>query len=373
VKTEKNMPANDTALLIAMEVGDIEDCRICVKAMTSQNVNYQSKTRNSALHSAVELNLVEIAGMLLKAGADMMTKPSLSNNVNQHEIPLWMAFKMGESRVEMQLLFLETIAAQQQEEMYANAMAVKEIAKILHMTMLCSTPFVFSKAMELFPNMKQTDMHGLTPLMYTLRQVSLYEQNSKKYTKRMQNVLEIVEAYPFMMWERYRCSNVGKGQKTVCKKEGSTALGMMLFETLVSRGVANEMMMRELLRIEKVHDSVRQVLAENSIPPVGNVSHMFVYNEREALKTKTIDRNAAAITFFTKTLIPSYFSLMAKPLHVSMQMAFHPRLGGDFVDNFGIRRICRLKTLNPDLVKQIFETFVLSIRDDASKFRNLLL
>jgi len=370
-KTEKSMPAQDTGLLVAMEVGDVESCRVFVKGMTLQNVNYQTITRNTALHSAVRFNLVDVARMLLEAGADMMTMPRMLNTQNYREMPLWMAFKMGESRVEMQILFLETIAAHVTEPMYSNVVAKMEIEKILHETMLYSTPLVFFRAKELFPDMKKTNMYGLTPLMYTLRRVSLYEQNRIKYTSQMEHVMKIVERYPLMLWERFSLVDVEKGIKTVCQKEGSTALGMLLFETIVSRKLQNDKNMADLLRIEKLHESTLNILAD-CMPNTAIVSHMYVVNERQKLKTKIMDRNTAAITFFTKTLSTSYLSLMVKPLHLAMLMGLHPRLGNNYVDKFGVARICGIKTLNCDIVKTIFETYVLGIRDDEEKFRNLL-
>jgi len=294
------------------------------------------------------------------------------NHKNYHDIPLWMAFKMGASRVEMQMLFLETIAAHVTEPMYRNAFAEMEIAKILHVTMLHSTPLVFFRAMELFPGMKKTNVFGLTPLMYTLRQVSLYEQNPSKYTRRMEYVLEIVERYPSMLWERFSLVDVATGIRTVCHNEGSTALGMLLFETIVSRKLQNDRNMTDLLRIEKLHESTRAILA-GMMPSAAIVSHMYVVNEREKLKTSIMDRNTAAITFFTKTFSTSYLSLMVQPLHLAVLMGLHPRLGKNHTDKFGVERICRIKNLHCDLVRQTFETYVLGIRDNEVKFRNLLL
>jgi len=310
------MGVHDTRLLAALK--DDNTAAVEHEIRELPDVNFQSQSRHTALHSAVLHNNIQAVRLLLARGADMMVMPTKKTFENQYECPLLMALKMGRSREAIQWLMLRVL--RDAPLRHLDAAARQTMARICQQAMMHSTPRVFAAASECAQMAKiVADAAGLTPLMFTLRHVSLYEDRPEKCQKILNNVLTIVDRCPAMAWERLN--------------KGPTALGMVISETLASRKKRHDKYIANFVGINQaVHHLYPGVFAAEV--------------EKNRIRNQTIVRNAAIIDFFSTQFVPSLFGKMLLPMRIALGMATHIRLGSNAK--------CIVGQLDPDLMNIIF-------------------
>ena len=164
------------------------------------NINFQCKARPTALYTAVIHNNVEVAALLLERGADMMIAPLKKCVKNESECTLLTAFKQAETHEDMQFLLLRYLSDCSRDKF--DSVALKNIARVAQYAMLYCSQRVFFAAEEMKRKMIVFNPTGCSPLMFTIIQVGLYEENVDKYVKVLDRVVEILDKDSTMLWQR---------------------------------------------------------------------------------------------------------------------------------------------------------------------------
>jgi len=349
------MGVHDTRLFIAIQKHDMVNVEY--EILNLKNVNYQCNSRSTALHSAVLYNNVEAARLLLGRGADMMQLPIKHTRQHEYECPLLLAFRMGVSREAVQLLFLSVLGDTAPQLL--NAAALKQIAQLTQCAMMHCTPRVFFAASEYDGGKKRVNYAGLTPLFFTLRQVSLYENNVPRCMQTMQNVLAIVDRYPHIAWERY-CSSDAKHVSTGTPgwpSVGSTALGMLMYETMPCRKQRDK-------QYGVMLDRKTLALAQVNVNTFGNLSLLSAEVDEKREQDPYVTSNRQVDTYFNKEFVPSLFDMMLSTMRIALGMATHPRLGE--------RPDCTISQLGSDVMKMIFSQLLCDMRVSHVGFSHML-
>jgi len=305
------------------------------------------------------------------------------------ECALLMAFEMRETHQEMQLLLTRAIYAKLPDITCKYGMVQMDKIRLLgHYAMLYSTPRVFFEVVRYNGDANQLDATNMTPLMCVLRNMSVAagrcDMHKPLYTdwsphpshaqcvRTMKNVAEILEKHPEMLWARFKRAEPGGfnhdwalrsfgednmkpmpalgmslwGAKQLSSpgrlysKDGSTALGMLVFDTIPYRNFAHM---------------------------VDKCTTFFPYCERQQRKHREkIDRQAAILGFFKHDVIPALWKKMLTQMRIALGMASHERLGSN--------TNCLVGVLGVDLMNEIFNTLLRTVavpdQKNLDEFRN---
>jgi len=377
-----------------------------------KNINYQNMKRYTLLHTAVEYNDITAAELLIEQGADLMAVPEWTGAFHSFtigqkhpalpnpspltvECPLLMAFEMGESHEEMQLLLMRTVygkLAHMNDE--ARLRHTKKIKLLGHYAMLYCTPHVFCEAVRYNGDANQRDTSNMTALMCTLRHMSviagclrrgclwasqgkgafgtpplyagLPERPSHAQCKQtLANVAEMVERHPEMLWERFtRLSCEEQINKhgwrpdhdwslrswgEVCpgsRNDGKAmpARGYSLWGatnsfSITARGI----------RVEDQRTALGMVVFDTL--PYRRNHHMldirYHYCTSEVC-CEPIKNESAFIKYFTDDFVPTFWLRMICEMRTALGMATHVRLGSDSK--------CLIAMLDADVMNFIFNT-----------------
>jgi len=298
------------------------------------DVNAQSLSRHTALHSAVFYGDLAVAGLLMQRGANMMLMPRNRNYDNKHECALMMALKMGEGRADMQLLLVRALHAQRTQLEHAGAWSPSDLFKIHavpHYAMLYSTPEVFSGAIQHDGDANARNVDNMTAYMHTIREVANFERDVDVCRVKMARVTELVESYPEMLWARYNRADVQTKRPFLSATTSITGLGMLIFECITGRCE------RLAVDLAQCEDGVR---------------HPTMYSTTGALQQR-IEAHTDVIRFFKFEFIPHIFVCMMQPMFLALGMATHTRLGS--------RHKCHARALQSDNCNMVFNVFMLSL------------
>ena len=336
------MGKHDTKLAEAIKAYDTEAINTLI-AMTT-NIDFQTNQRCTALYTAVECNNVEAAVALLERGASMSIMPK--KRVYQNDNAMMFLFKMGASHEEMQLLFLDKLACQQST--LSSDEDKKIIAAIAHSAMLYSTPLVFFRATVASRGKDLYNEQGLNALMTTLNHVVLFAKDAAKYTRKLDNVLEIVDKYPAMAWESLKndkeCDVLTQtnGPTSLMHTEGSTALGMIVYQTISARQSRNR-------QFETISEKLLQL---RSVMETGGIVTGSLAKYQEMVQ-EDMDNNSKVVLYVIDEFVPALWKIMLRPLRIAFAMGTHARLGD--------AGACGLNCLNTDMIDTIFRNLVLDI------------
>jgi len=304
-----------------------------------------------------------------------------------------MAFEMGESHEEMQLLFMRVVygkLAHMNDE--ARRRHTKKIQLLGHYAMLYSTPRVFCEAVRYNGDANQRDRSNMTALMCTLRHMSviagclragcLWASQGKgvrgktplykglparpshaqcKHT--LENVAEMVERHPEMLWQRftrlsceeqmdengyysdYDWSLRDWGEvRPHHKNHGKTmpARGYSLWGASNSFSISAR-------GIEMIDGRTALGMVVFDTMPYRRYHHMLDVRHQccqSTLCCAPIEREAAFIKYFTHDFVPSFWLRMIREMRTALGMATHARLGSD--------PLCFIAMLNGDIMNFIF-------------------
>jgi len=352
------MEAYNTLLYTAIKRHDLSLAQTQLRK--NPNVNFQCPGHHTALHSAVVYNNVAAAVLLLEWGADMTIIPIKIAFQKEYECPLLMALKRGESHEGMQLLFLE--ALQRVNWAGFDRVALANIARISQYAMMYSTPRVFFATKQVIGDTIPRNSAGLTPLMFTLRRVGLYQDDMLKCTTILNNVLEIVDEDPMMAWERYRVTdNVGSPSETLFPITGCTALGMLAFQIMNDRTMRDNIFMRRADRRNGAKSLHQTHFTQGNIITVTATTIAAHHN---AVAEECARRNRDVMACMRNEFIPYLFARMLTPMRIALGMASHSRLG--------ICSTCLVGKLNPDIMNTIFNALVRDITTSTVTFEHML-
>jgi len=346
------MGVHDTKLVLAIEKHDVDDTRSLLLKIS--NIDFQTKQRRTALHAAVQHNNIVAATMLLERGAGMNVLP-MNNSPGWtdqiiRQCPMLLAFKMGESREEMQLLFLRKLKVVRDTWLSAPDQAI--IALIPKYAMQYSTPLVFFDAIGESGGANISN-EGMSPLMHTLKELALFGIDRAECVKTMGNVFKMLDKYPAMAWERLKAPVNVTGLSLVYP-EGSTALGMLVFHSMPARHKIN-------MEFVEMGDTLLQLqedmtAAMSSTDPVNLIQQQVVEADRQM--------NTEIITYLNTELIPDFFTRMLRPMRVALAMATHVRLG----ENEG----CCARGLSLDAIDIIFNGLARDIVESPDVLTEIL-
>jgi hypothetical protein len=240
---------------------------------------------------------------------------------------------MDESHEEMQLLFLRHL------KVVCDGCESDSEKKIIRwvpvFAMHHTTPRVFFEAIEKSGAQNLRNAKGYTHLMQMMRRVTLLCKEPATFTKKMENILQIVNKYPGMAWERVKGRfHLESGREV----KNITALGMMVFETVKVR-------MEQNLAVA--------ALGEHS-PTLG-----------DAMPARSDEENNVTIMKYLKNeFIPEFFTIMLRPIRVAFAMATHSRLGTE--------SSCWSTALHTDTIDMIFSVLIHDIVQSPSTFQTML-
>jgi len=342
-----DMGVNDMNLVSAIEKHDVDSTRSLLLKIS--NIDFQTKQRRTALHAAVQHNNIVAATMLLERDAGMNVLPMTDQRIRQ--CPMLLAFKMGKSHEEMQLLFLRKFKVIRHTWLSAHDQEIIDL--IPKYAMQYSTPMVFFDAIGESGGANISN-EGLSPLMHTLKELALFSIHPAECVKTMENVFKMLDKYPAMAWERLKATVDVPGLASLVYPQGSTALGMLVFHSMPARHKIN-------MEFVEMSDTLLQLqeqmtAAMSSTDPVCLVQQEVVEADRQM--------NTAIITYLNTELIPDFFTRMLRPMRVALAMATHVRLGA----NEG----CCARGLSTDAIDIIFNGLVRDIVESPDVLTEIL-
>jgi hypothetical protein len=259
-----------------------------------------------------------------------MLMPKRQTYENGHECPLLMALKRGTSHELMQLMLLAAVRTIVPSTLSENQL--RKIAMLAHYAMLYTTPLVFYKAIEGDAvDDERRNSEGLTPLMFTMRRVSMFESSTEVCQRKMQHMAQIVTKHPNMLWQRYSRESVKTGRAVLCEKSGSTALGMVLFEIMTAR--------RDRLQLNDLRYAAQERVLPHH-PSLLELGHKIL-------------RDAATDHFLEHAFIPCFWAHMLQQMRTALCMAKHDRLGASVS--------CLIRCLSADVMDMVFEAMLLAM------------
>ena len=309
------------------------------------DVDFQTYQRRTALHTAVKYNNIAVARMLLKMRARMNILPKNKAHQTVDHSPMLLAFQMGESHEEMQLLFLRYLKVVRDSWQSDDD---KKIMKWIPMyAMQFSSPRVFFEATRKNGVESLRDAKGITHLMHMMRRVTLFCTDPTNFTKKMQNVSEIVNKYPDMAWERLKCqyeSELGTEAKNF------TALGILVFHNLKARQVQN-------LKIAALGDTLK--LTHAALMP----NNTTLFGDDDFIETDK-KNNVTIMKYLETEFIPDFFTMMLRPMRIALAMATHTRLSK--------KEHCWAALLHTDTIDMIFNALIRDIVHSPSTLKTML-
>jgi len=307
-----------------------------------------------------------------------------------------MAFEMGESHEEMQLLLMRMLygklAHMSNETRFRHARKTKLLG---HYAMLYSTPRVFCEAVRYNGDANQRDSSNMTALMCTLRHMSvvagclrtgclwrsqgdgvseaapLYaglpaRPSHAQCVCTLANVREMVERHPEMLWERFTrlscveemdahgwCPDhdwalrlwIAVGREGMHGGKPMPAQGYSLWGTnsfsSPGRGI----------QVNDERTALGMVVFDTL--PYRRYHHMLDVEHHHCIgdfRCEQIRRESDVIDLFTDAFVPSLWKRMLYELRIALGMATHSRLGN--------RPQCGIATLNPDIMDAIFNALM---------------
>jgi hypothetical protein len=322
------------------------------------DINFQCKARPTALHTAVFHNNVAVAALLLERGADMMIAPLKKCVKNESECTLLMAFKQNDSHEDMQLLLLRHLSDFSLDKM--DGVVLKKIVRVAQCALLYSSKRVFFAAEELKMRMVVGEPSGFNPLMFTIMQVGLFEDDVAKCGKILDHVLEIVNEDSAMLWHRYYLPSANKKRKLPLYT-GGTALGMLLFHIGADRQKRCTEYAGYLEGVAK-----GKIHMAHYMPPTDpHAAGLALFGmQRDAEQKEFHERNLELMAYFAKDFAPRLFAKMLPSMRVALGMSTHVRLGE--------QRNCGIGQLNSDLMNMIFNELVNGITTAPEKYIHML-
>jgi len=322
------------------------------------DINFQCKARPTALHTAVFHNNVAVAALLLERGADMMIAPLKKCVKNESECTLLMAFKQSDSHEDMQLLLLRHLSDFSLDKM--DAVVLKKIVRVAQCALLYSSKRVFFAAEELKMRMVVGEPSGFNPLMFTIMQVGLFEDDVAKCGKILDHVLEIVNEDSAMLWHRYYLPSANKKRKLPLYT-GGTALGMLLFHIGADRQKRCTEYAGYLEGVARGKIRMAQYMPSTDPHAAGLALSMI---QRNAELKEIHERNLELMAYFAKDFAPRLFAKMLPSMRVALGMSTHVRLGN--------QHNCAIAQLNSDLMNMIFNQLVNGITTAPEKYIHML-
>jgi len=323
------MGVYETMLCKSIVDGD-DLCQITCHMDKVVNINFQCKSRLTALHTAVMCNNVGVVSLLLERGADMTVSSLKKTSEDEYECPLLMAFQQGESHEEMQLLLLRVLKNTSRDTL--NSTALRPIARVTHYAMMYSTARIFFAAKQDDCQQPGAYSAGYNPLMFTVVRVGRLEEDVDKCKNTMEKVLQIVDKDSGMLWQRFRPAQLERIGAAKHPHTGCTALGILAFEIMRDRK-------RCLLEFK---DTVQNDTKER---------------EMDA-------RNRQIMAYFSNGFIPCLFVQMLRPMRTALGMSTHFRLGD--------QRNCGVGQLDAITMNIIFNELVRGIARSETGFKHML-
>jgi hypothetical protein len=320
------------------------------------NINFQCKARPTALRTAVVHNNVKVVALLLQRGADMMITPWSEIGV---ECTLLMAFKQGESHEDLQFHLLRHLSDFSGDQF--DGVALKNISRVPKYAMMYCSPDVFFAAEKMKTTMTVANPTGFTPLMFTIHQVGLYEEDVDNCAKIFDRVVEILEKDSTKIWQRYFCSSI-HNMRPVTSYTGGTALGMLLFFVLAVRQKRCTEYAEYLAGVERGKGRLAQFMPATDPHYNGFVQFGI---ERDATQKRIHEKNLAIMHHLTHTVAPCIFAKMLPSMRVALGMATHIRLGNQQHDR-GVGQ------LNADIMNMIFNQLVFGICAVSEDYKHML-
>jgi len=320
------------------------------------DINFQCKERPTALHTAVIHNNVAVAALLLERGADMMIAPLKKNVRNESECTLLMAFKQSDSHEDMQLLLLRHLSDFSLDKI--DGVVLKKIVRVAQCALLYSSKRVYFAAEELKMRMVVGEPSGFNPLMFTIMQVGLFEDDVAKCGKILDHVLEIVNEDSAMLWHRFYYIPTANKNKKVPLYTGGTALGMLLFHIGANR-------QKRCTEFAGAYSRGKIRMAQYMLstdPHAAGLAHSLV--QRNAALKEIHGRNVELMAYFAKDFAPRLFAKMLPSMRVALGMSTHVRLGN--------QHNCAIAQLNSDLMNMIFNELVNGITTAPEKYIHML-
>jgi len=345
-----DMGAADAQLALAIEKHDADAIWSLLLRLT--NMDFQTKQRRTALYAAVLHNNIFAATNLLERGASMNVLPLNKSEQTIRHCPMLLAFTMGESHEEMQLLFLRQFKVVRPTWVSVSDQQI--ITAIPKFAMRYSTPRVFVDAFGESGGAnigKDGEICTLSPLMHTLKEIALFGTDPAKCAKTMENVFEMLDKYPAMEWERLKAP-VNVAALSLVYAEGSTALGMLVFSSMPARLKQNMELVEMGERLLKLQESMemRQGMRCNLVCP------------------KTIEadqkQDMAIVTYMNTEIIPKIFTRMLRPMRVALAMATHARLG--------TKEACCAQGLGTNVIDIIFNVLARAIIESPAVVKEML-
>ena len=318
------------------------------------NINFQCKGRPTALHTAVMYNNVQVAALLLQRGADMTTAPLAKKYPNEFDCTLLFAFKQGESHEDMQFFLLRHLSECSRDQF--DSMALKNIARVAHYAMMYCSTRVFFAAEEMKTKITVVTPTDLTPLMFTIIQVGLHEENVDKCAKILDRVVEIIDKDSTNIWQRYYCSNIAK-RGSLLPFTGGTALGMLLFFVLADRRKRCTEYAAYLARVQR----------GNACMPATDPHHNSMVQfgiECDAKQKRIHEKNQAMMRYLANDFAPCLFARMLPSMRVALCMGTHDRLGN--------RHNCSVGEIGGDIMYTIFDQLVRGIVTSPEEYKYML-
>ena len=322
------------------------------------NINFQCKARPTALHAAVLHNNVQVAALLLRRGADMMMPPLKKSARDESECTLLTAFKLAESHEKMQDLLLRHLSGCSREHL--DSVSLKNIVRVAQYAMLYCSARVFFAAEEVKKKLLVVNPMWFNPLMYTIVQVGLYEENVDKCAMIFDRVVQILDRDSTMLWQRYYCLNVAK-RGSLPAFTGGTALGMLLFYVLAGRQKRCTEYAGYLAGVERGKARMAQYMPATDPHHDGLVQFGI---ERDAKHKGIHKKNLAIMQHLGNEVAPCLFAKMLPPMRVALGMATHGRLGN--------QDKCGVGLLNVDIMNMIFNQLVRGIVTSPEEYQYML-
>jgi len=322
------------------------------------NINFQCKARPTVLHTAVLHNNVQVTSLLLQRGADMMIAPLAKRFPNEFDCTLLMAFKQGESHEDMQFLLLRHLSECSRDQF--GEMALKNIARVAQYAMMyCSTRVLFA-AEEMKTKIIVVKPTDLTPLMFTIIQVGLHEENVDKCAKILDRVVEILDKDSTNIWQRYYCFNI-TNRGAMPPFTGGMALGMLLFFVLADRKKRCTWYAAYLAGFERGKARMAQYMPATDPHHNGFVQFGI---ERDAKQKWIHEKNLVIMRHLANEVAPCIFAKMLPSMRVALGMGTHGRLGN--------QPKCGVGQLNCDIMNVIFNELVHGIVAYPEEYKYML-
>ena len=295
------------------------------------DVNYQTDECSTALHMCVSHNALDIAAHLLTCGANVMLMPLTLTSDNKWDCALILALKMGREREDMQVLLLRGLrhaidTASGGVATMWNRYEMRKIGLVPHYALLWGTPKAFYAAIEHDGDANRTKMDEMPPLMMMLRNLVIFEANLSICHSKMEDAFDVIRVYPEVLWHRFMCGDMQRTRPSLCDLKKTTALGMILSESLPYR-ISNN----NVLKATLVED------------PGGKVEQDM------------IEQNQGIIDFFEQESMPRLMGLMMLEMNIALAMSTHARLGN--------RASCVIGVLGPDAMKTVFDVLLKNFSD----------